>query len=98
MNLLARGEQASLFSRRKEASMTRLEAAVAWLFSCLGVVLLACSILVVPVDAFADTGNPDCATQCSTDLDPTTCMQNCCTNTCLGDQTCYNNCMAQLGG
>ena len=78
--------------------MARLEAAMAWFFSSLGVVLLGCSILVVPADAFADTGSPDCATQCSTDLDPTTCMNTCCTNLCNGDQTCYSNCMAQLGG
>ena len=73
--------------------MARLEAAMAWFFSCLGVVLLGGSILVVPANAFADTGTPDCATQCGTD---TSCMQTCCQNACNGDQTCYNNCMAQL--
>ena len=43
--------------------MSRLEALSAWLFTCLGIVFLGVSILVVPQKAFAQGGG-SCNTAC----------------------------------
>ncbi len=75
--------------------MARLEALAAWFFNCLGIVLLAASILVVPANAFADGGS-GCADSCSTDYTPGTsdyytCLGQCCSSYCIKD-TDYLGC------
>jgi hypothetical protein len=74
--------------------MVRLEAAVAWCFSCLGVVLLGVSILVVPSHAFADSGS-ECAETCKNYKGTSgygTCVGGCCSSKCSGDPVCGEEC------
>ncbi len=82
--------------------MARLQAWAAWFFSCLGIVLLGGSILVVPTNAFADAGG-DCASICKELYDPGTtdyyqCLGGCCGYTCSGDGTCESDCCASACG
>ncbi len=73
--------------------MARLEAQAAWLFSCLGIVLLAASILVVPATAFAEAGD-DCVAKCVDDPDPPSCTYACCETACGGSgNLCFQGCM-----
>ena len=75
--------------------MSRLSAVGSWFFTCLGITLLAVSILVVPADVFADAGS-DCWTGCNnqTVYPYDTCVAKCCATRCGPDTTCYNNCVA----
>src|SRR5438552_1668822 len=71
--------------------MNRLETLASWLFTCLGIVLTAVSVLVVPANAFADPGS-ECAAACSS-TDPA-CFGDCCATLCDGDAMCIAECCA----
>jgi hypothetical protein len=83
--------------------MRRLESSMAWFFTCLGIVLLAASPLVVPANLFADAGS-DCRSQYGSNgsLDGTCCYAacgsdyscgfTCCQIACNYDTTCVSAC------
>jgi hypothetical protein len=73
--------------------MTQRERTAGWLLSCLGVVLIAAGILVVPSNAFADAGTY-CKGQCNglSGSALANCLGACCNYGCPGDQTCDTNC------
>jgi hypothetical protein len=76
--------------------MARLEALAAWFFSCLGIVLLGVSILVVPANAFADAGS-DCINLCTVECGAdkncyNSCVGGCCATACSGDPVCGEQC------
>jgi hypothetical protein len=68
--------------------MARLEAWAAWLFSCLGIVMVGVSILVVPADAFADAGSA-CADKCDTECGSDTACYNACIEKCCVETYCW---------
>src|SRR5438128_1932567 len=63
----------------KESSMYRTILFSAWLFTCLGIALLAISPLVAPEKALADIQDCDayCQQECSSQQDPTPCYNDC---------------------
>jgi hypothetical protein len=63
--------------------MKRLDGLLSWFFTCLGIVLVGVSILVVPQDAFAAYNG-----ECSGTDDP----QTCCAIFCAGDSNCIGIC------
>jgi hypothetical protein len=76
--------------------MTGTEKIGAWFFSCLGIVMVAFGILVVPANALADAGS-DCTYSCGVNYTPGTtdyykCLGGCCNDACYGDPTCASNC------
>jgi hypothetical protein len=86
--------------------MKRFEEWASWFFTCLGVVMVAASILVVPQEAFAYSG--ECAS-CASSPDPAacggswassncgdqSCVISCCLDACAMDPMCYSNCDVQ---
>jgi hypothetical protein len=82
--------------------MGRIEAAAAWFFINLGIVLLGVSILVVPPNLFADTGSSCaslCNAQCGSDSTCfSSCTGQCCGTTCNGDNTCMQTCCTSACG
>ncbi len=89
--------------------MRKVEALSAWLFFCLGLVLLGLSILAVPQNAFAQSGG-DCSTVCCNSCYPSgscnmssACYTDCyavcdqCVTECQGNQSCINACYATAG-
>lgn len=72
--------------------MKRMEAVMAWLSTCLGITLLAASVLVVPGTAFADYGSvcaSGCQTSCGSDqLCFDECITKCCMTDCGTDANC----------
>lgn len=86
--------------------MKRLEAVAAWFFTCLGITLLGCSILVVPEKAFADHWTKDCQEACCYSCYPNeecgysnecymSCMSACseCASACNENQSCIDECV-----
>jgi hypothetical protein len=79
--------------------MGRLEAAAAWFFTNLGILLLVASILVVPDNLFADSGS-DCVTSCQSNPYYYNCIAACCQSKCLppGAEPCTNDCCKSACG
>lgn len=85
--------------------MSRLEVVGSWFCTCLGMVLLGLSILVIPGNAFADAGgdcynsclgDPGCTAVCCATACPNqpTCHADCCEGACGGNDTCLDMCLA----
>lgn len=64
--------------------MRKLEGMAAYFFTCLGIVFLGCSILVVPESAFADHWVSECQDAC--------CYSCFGTDECDGASSCYMGC------
>jgi hypothetical protein len=83
--------------------MTRFEMITTWFLNCLGIVLVGAGLLVVPANAFADSGGAQCATDCGLlwtvgTSDYYTCIGGCCGYGCGGDPLCRVSCCADACG
>jgi hypothetical protein len=82
--------------------MKRMEAVMAWFSTCLGITLLAASVLVVPGNAFADNGTTCAAKALSICGSNQGCyyyeIGYCCLTDCGNDSTCASTCCKSACG
>src|SRR5262249_51239280 len=82
--------------------MTRIEATAGWVFTCLGIILLSLSTLLVSAATFAGSGAdfdaPFSAPYSSRSADYPACVQSCCNDRCNSAQPCTDDCLQEAAG